>query len=122
MIGIDTVSNFAKRLIFGNPQQVQNSNTALYVSADLNEAAQNVRAELSSEDKFKSYWRPAYMWSFLAMIIISFIDSFIAAKTGRAAVKLDPEIWNLCTIGMAGYMSMRTVETVVKYIADRMAK
>ena len=105
-------------------EKVADPNLKLELLKELHEAeskmmeaqAKTIVAEASSEHFLVASWRPITMLSFVAIIVNNYIVAPYAQLLGIPIVILDipPNMWNLLTVGIGGYIASRGAEKMVK--------
>lgn len=70
------------------------------------------KIEAASDDKFKSYWRPALGWVCVSGFTYQLLARPMLIVSGYAAPSLDMETLASLTFGMMGLGAMRTVEKI----------
>jgi hypothetical protein len=84
---------------------------ALEADAEIVKAqASVVAAEAQSESWLTSNWRPLTM---LVFTFIVFFNHVLSPLFGLARLELTPEMWDLLTIGIGGYVAGRSLEKIV---------
>ena len=80
-----------------------------------------VLAEQKSRDWVVKRWRPAFMWTFLFMIINNYVlYPYVMLFTDKA-IKLTIEVWmqDLIKLGFTGYIVGRSAEKIVATLRNK---
>ena len=72
------------------------------------------KIEAASDDKFKSYWRPALGWVCVAGFSYQLLGRPFLIGAGYDYPALDMETLSALTFGMLGLGAMRTIERIKK--------
>lgn len=64
-------------------------------------------------------WRPILMLAFGAIVVYS---KFLAPAFGLPNTELEPEFWNLLSLGMGGYIIGRSGEKIISNVSNNLDK
>lgn len=97
--------------------------TELFEKGDADAFAATIRAkqdiivsEAKSESTLARNWRPITMLSFVAIVINNYIlCPWLGALFGLSVMlPIPPEMWNLLTLGLGGYVAGRSLEKSIQ--------
>jgi len=79
-------------------------------------AAKIISTEAAGESWLQRNWRPLLMLTIIFIIFNNFVIVPYAAALGwfTVALELPPQLWNLLTIGVGGYIVGRSGEKIVE--------
>lgn len=84
-------------------------------SDELKHAASIIKAEAQGESWLQRNWRPLLMLSIVAIVVNNYLVYPYLSLFGAPALVLDlpPELFNLMTMGVGGYVMGRSAEKVM---------
>jgi len=93
-------------------------------AAELKAASEIITAEARGESWLQRNWRPILMLTIVAIVANNYLLAPYVQAFGGVAVNLDlpPELFNLMTVGVGGYVVSRGAEKVSKTIAPAVAE
>ncbi len=82
---------------------------------ELQGAVDLIKAEEQGESPLQRNWRPILMLTIVAIVANNFLIAPYLVAMGLHApqLALPPELWNLMTLGVGGYIGGRSVEKAV---------
>ena len=85
------------------------------------QAGKIVLAEANSQHWLVAAWRPILMLTIIAIVAWNYLIAGIAIGFGYPVVLLDlpPELWNLLTLGVTGYVVGRSGEKMMKSYKEK---
>jgi hypothetical protein len=80
----------------------------------------SVVAEPEGQGWMQRNWRPSLMFVFMAILVYQYLVGPILTAFGLGVppVYLPPEFWTLMTIGVSGYIGLRSVEKSAPAIVE----
>ena len=85
------------------------------------QAGKIVLAEANSQHWLVAAWRPILMLTIIAIVAWNYLIAGIAIGFGYPVtlLELPPELWNLLTLGVTGYVVGRSGEKMMKSYMDK---
>lgn len=114
---------FDKFLPDANEKLAAKREVLFLVEETLSKKKELIQAEIEGDHWFQKLWRPIVGWSFSMMTIFiifcqEILRPFVYFFTGVSMPELvvPPELWYAMLFCLGGYMSLRSIEKIVRFL------